>query len=236
MTKQIRSLTLLFALVLVSCASRLDSVVTGTPSVTATQTVTPILTESPMLLPSATPSPSATPNPTATPTTVPTPTETLIPFAGFRDLFRLFRTWYLDDKTYFYFLNAGIEDRLYATADEFELECQADPKFPVQMICVYDGTIEGRTMMDFRFFTDCARTVQVFEARYDADLIDDTIYHHQYDCPDRGKNVQCTSEYRLYDGLCYYAHTCYDACGLYYSKDNLPDVYNEFQGFTTPCD
>ncbi len=91
-------------------------------------------------------------------------------------------------------------------------------------------------MMDFRFYTDRARTVKVFEARYDADLMDDTIYHHQYDCPDRGKNVQCTSEYRLYDGICYYAHTCYDACGLYYSKDNLPEVYNEFQGYTTPCD
>jgi len=63
----------------------------------------------------------------------------------------LFRTWYLDDKTYFYFLNAGIEDKLYATADEFELECKPDPEFPVQMICIYDGVIEGRAMMDFRF-------------------------------------------------------------------------------------
>ncbi len=230
MTKQIRSLTFLLALVLVSCASRMDIVVTETISISVTPTVTSTLTET------LVPLPSATHNPTATPTIAPTPTETLIPFAGFRDLFRLFRTWYLEDKTYFYFLNAGIEDRLFATADEFDLECQADPKFPVQMICVYDGTIEGRTMMDFRFFADRARNVQVFEARYDADLVDDTIYHHQYDCPDRGKDVQCTSEYRLYDGICYYAHTCYDACGLYYSKDNLPEVYNEFQGFTTPCD
>lgn len=230
MTKRIRRLTFLFALVLVSCASRMDIVVTETTSITVTLTVTPTITET------LVPQPSATPNPTATPTTAPTPTETLLPFTGFRDYFRLFRTWYLDDKTYFYFLNAGIEDKLYANADEFELECQADPKFPVQMICVYDGVIEKRTMMDFRFFTDRARTVQVFEARYDANLVDDTIYHHQYDCPDRGKNVQCNSEYRLYDGICYYAHTCFDACGLYYSKDNLPEVWNEFQGYTTPCD
>lgn len=218
---------LICLLIVTACKSSATPIPSPEPTLSPTATLPPTAT--------ATSEPTETPKPTATPTTAPTPTETLIPFAGFRDLFRLFRTWYLDDKTYFYFLNAGI-DKLYATADEFALDCAADPKFPVQMICVHDGTIEGRTMMDFRFFTDRARTVQVFEARYDADLVDNTIYHHQYDCPDRGKNVQCTSEYRLYDGICYYAHTCYDACGLYYSKDNLPEVYNEFQGFTTPCD
>ncbi len=219
---------LICLLALAACKSSATPAPSPEPTLLPTATLPPTAT--------ATEQPTETPSPTATPTTAPTPTETLLPFAGFRDLFRLFRTWYLEDKTYFYFLNAGIEDKLYATADEFELDCQADPKFPAQMICVYDGTIEGRTMMDFRFFTDRARTVQVFEARYDADLVDDTIYHHQYDCPDRGENVECVSEYRLYDGICYYAHTCYDACGLYYSRDNLPEVYNEFQGFTTPCD
>jgi len=206
--------------------------------VAVSPTIEPSLVPTATLSPTATPTeePMETPNPTATAITAPIPTETLLPFTGFRDLFRLFRTWYADEKTFFYFLNAGIEDKLYASADEFELECQPDPKFPVQMICVYDGTIEGRSMMDFRFFTDRARTVQVFEERYDADLVDNTVYHHQYDCPERGQNVQCVSEYRLYDGICYYAHTCYDACGLYYSKDNLPEVYNEFQGYTTPCD
>jgi len=219
---------LTFLLVLTACKS--SAIPTPSPEPTPSPTAT--------LLPTATATeqPTETPSPTLTPTTAPTPTETLLPFAGFRDYFRLFRTWYADDQTYFYFLNAGIEEKLYASADEFELDCQPDPKFPVQMICIYDGVIDGRTMMDFRFFTVRARTVQVFEARYDADLVDDTIYHHQYDCPDRGKNVECNSEYRLYDGICYYAHTCYDACGLYYSKDNLPEVYNEFQGYTTPCD
>ncbi len=97
------------------------------------------------LLPTATATeqPTEKPSQTSTPTTAPTPTETLLPFAGFRDFFRLFRTWYLDGKTYFYFLNAGIEDKLFASADEFDLECQADPKFPIQMICIYDGKLKG---------------------------------------------------------------------------------------------
>jgi len=160
---------LICLLVLAACKGDVPSSPAPEPTLPPTATILPTAT--------ATEQPTETPSPTSTPTTAPTPTETLLPFAGFRDLFRLFRTWYLDDKTYFYFLNAGIEDKLYATADEFELECKPDPEFPVQMICIYDGVIEGRAMMDFRFFTDSARTVQVFEARYNADLVDDTIYH-----------------------------------------------------------
>ena len=225
-----RKRLLLFVLVISlisACSPKSQAGMTPTPGPTEAPTAT--------LQPTATMVATETPLPTATATIVPTPTETLIPFSGFKDLFRLFRTWYQNDQTYFYFLNAGIDDLLYASADEFELDCHPDPQFPVQMICIYDGVIEGRSMMDFKFFVDRTRTVQVFEARYNADLMDDTIYHHQYDCPDRGKDVTCNSEYRLYDGICYYAHTCYDACGLYYSKDNLPTVYNEFQGFTGPC-
>ena len=223
----LRTKVLLLVLCLISACSPQNTPEPTEPTVLPTATSLPTATVAPL--------PTETPFPTATPTIVPTPTQTLIPFAGFNDMFRLFRTWYLDDQTYFYFLNAGIEGMLFASADEFELECMSDPQFPVQMICIYDGVIEGRTMMDFRFFTDSARTVQVFEARYDADLVDDTVYHHDFDCPDRGNDLYCVSEYRLYDGICYYAHTCYDACGLYYSKDNLPTVYNEFQGYTVPC-
>ena len=127
-------LALTFLLVLTACKSSATLTLLPEPTLSPSATLPPTAT--------ATEEPTETPSPTATPTTAPTPTETLLPFAGFREYFRLFRTWYADDQTYFYFLNAGIEDRLYAAADEFELDCQADPKFPVQMICVYDGVIE----------------------------------------------------------------------------------------------
>lgn len=194
----------------------------------------PVATET-QPLPSATPSlvPSAT-QPLPSPTLEPTHTATTIPFKGFLDYFRLYRAWWLDGKTYFYFLNAGIDFKMFGKADDFPLTCEADPKNPTGMICVHEGQIE-ENLMDFQFFINESRETVVFEARYNAELLDDTIYHHQFDCPDRGKNVECTSEYRLYDGRCYYAHTCYDACGLYYSKDNLPKEFKEFQGYTTPC-
>lgn len=195
------------------------------------QSVTEIPTEEPTLTPTQTSIPP-TMTPTATQTSTPEPTP--IPFQGFLDYFRLYRAWWLDGKTYFYFLSAGIDFTMYATADEYDLVCEQDPDNITGMICVAESKIE-EDMMDFVFYLDEKHELAVFEASYNAELIDNTVYHHQFDCPDRGKNVTCNSEYRLYDGRCYYAHTCYDACGLYYSKDNIPTDYKEFQGFTTPC-
>lgn len=181
--------------------------------------------------------PSATFVPTrveAIPTLSPTPAPTAIPFEGFLEHFRFYRAWWYEGKTFFYFLNAGIDFTMYAKADDYLLNCESDPKNPSGMICEHEGKIEEDDM-DFAFYLDETRQDPVFEHRYNAELKDNTIYHYQYDCPDRGKNVSCVSEYRLYDGRCYYSHTCYDACGLYYSKDNLPKEFKEFQGFTTPC-
>ena len=187
------------------------------------------------------PEPSATPtviilSPTTLPTATesPTPKPTTIAFQGFLEQFRLYRAWWLDGKTYFYFLNAGIDFTMFATADDFDLVCEQDPANLTGMICVAESKIE-EDEMDFVFYLDQEHEIVVHEASFNAQLMDNIVYHHQFDCPDRGKNVSCESEYRLYDGRCYYAHTCYDACGLYYSRDNLPKVYREFQGFTGPC-
>ena len=200
----------------------------------ALSSLEPMATETPFL-PTYTPTllPTAT-KPLPSPSPMATHTATAIPFKGFLDQFRLYRAWWLDGKTYFYFLNAGIDFKMFGMANEFAFTCEADPKNLTGMICVHDGEIE-EDMMDFRFYLDESLQSLVFEGRYNAELVDNTVYHHKFDCPDRGKNVQCVSEYRLYDGRCYYAHTCYDACGLYYSKDNLPKEFKEFQGFTTPC-
>lgn len=206
------------------------------PSPTATVSPSP----SPAPTRTEAPSPSATPSPTLPPTLTPTitltPTVTLIPFSGFLDNFNFYRSWYNDDTTVFYFLNAGIDHMLYARADDLDLICEPDPQLMTALICVHDQKVEGESVMEFEFFTDPERTVSVFKHSYETGLANHTIYHNQFDCPLRGQNVTCESEYRLYDGICYYSHTCYDACGLYYSRDNLPTEFNEFQGFTGPCD
>lgn len=187
-------------------------------------------------LPSPTSEPTQTSSPTATATITSTPTPTKVPFNGFMKDFSLYRAWNEGEKTFFYFLQSNFAGTLYGKADDYDLICNPDPQYPLHMICESDQKIFGKAMMTFEFYTDEARNDLVHSQDFNTGLVDDTIFHNDTNCPLRGQNVTCESEYRLYDGRCYYSHTCYDDCGLYYSKDNLPKVWNEFQGFTGPCD
>jgi len=220
-------LMLLLVSVMLAACSGAAPAPTRTPTHAPSSTLTP--------LPSQTPLPTATSTPTEAPTPTFTPTQTDVPFAGFSKDFRLYRAWNYEDETYFYFFQANIVDRLYARADDYDLTCKPDPLYPYHMQCIANTKIFGEDAMTFTFYSDEARLRPVFSQVFYTGLVNDIVYHHANDCPDRGKNVYCESEYRLYDGRCYYAHTCYDACGLYYSRDNLPEVWNEFQGYTVPC-
>ncbi|MBP7032040.1 MAG: hypothetical protein KBB13_04940 [Anaerolineaceae bacterium] len=216
--------TLISAL-LVACAGSAPQP-TASPTIANTPTVLP---------PTDTPAPTLTATHTEVPTETATPTRTKVPFAGFMQLFSLYRAWSHEGKTYFYFLQSNFPGTMYARADSYDLVCNPDPKYPLHMQCESEQEIFGQDEMTFTFFTDEDRQDLVHTQKFLTGLVNDIVYYHNTDCPDRGKNVHCESEYRLYDGRCYYAHTCYDDCGLYYSRDNIPEVWNEFQGFTTPC-
>jgi len=216
--------TLISAL-LVACAGSAPQP-TASPTIANTPTVLP---------PTDTPAPTLTATHTEVPTETATPTRTKVPFAGFMQLFSLYRAWSSEGKTFFYFLQSNFPGVMYARADSYDLVCNPDPKYPLHMQCESEQEIFGQDEMTFTFFTDEDRQDLVHTQKFLTGLVNDIVYYHNTDCPDRGKNVHCESEYRLYDGRCYYAHTCYDDCGLYYSRDNIPEVWNEFQGFTTPC-
>ncbi len=206
-------LSLLLVLVLSACSAP-----TALPTATALPSATP--------LPSATftPEPSATPLPSATFTPEPTATATAIPFKGFLEYFRFYRAWYDGDTTVFYFLNAGLEYPLYASVEENTLFCDRDPELEVSMICTSEqGRIDYKKAQDFRFYSDPDHRNLVYEMRVEppAGLV--TRYSNTYDCPERGQNVYCEKEYRLYsNGYCSTSISCSDACGYWYSQDNLP--------------
>lgn len=215
------------ALLLYACAKEAPTV-QNLPSPTPSSTFTPIP-------PTETPTLSPTPTFTLVPTDTATPTQTRVPFTGFMNGFSLYRAWNDDGKTYFYFLQSNFPGTLYAKADDYNLVCNPDPQYPLHMKCFADDKIFGKDEMTFSFYTDEERQDLVYTQIFYTGLVNDIVYYHANDCPDRGKNIHCESEYRLYDGRCYYAHTCYDDCGLYYSRDNIPEVWNEFQGYTVPC-
>ena len=53
-------------------------------------------------------------------------------------------------------------------------------------------------------------------------------------CAERGTNVSCEIEYRLYGGDCLVGMSCSDACGKYYGVDTIGNRGGDYV-FTGPC-
>jgi len=208
----------LLALVLVGCAAKAAPTLTPTPSPTETPAPSPSFTPAPTETPTPEPSPTFTPPPTAT--------NTLVPFPGFSRVFEFNKAWIADNKTHFYFLNSQVDMKLYGmVAGEYPFTCGPDPKYPNHMECLSDFTDWKKSWVEFVFYADEAHTQEVDRRTFFTGLSDEA----------RGIPPGCEAEFRIYDGKCYVAYTCYDALGNYlYSYNNYPPNGN-FQGFTGPC-
>jgi hypothetical protein len=185
--------------------------------------------------PSDTPIPTATftqaPSPTATnlPTPTQTPTYTVTPFPGFGERFKFYQAWTADETTYFYFMNAQVDQTIYAVADDLEgnqypLTCPPDEQYPNDIRCYSDTIFKGKKDYKVTFYADPEREYPFFENIFATDL--DTRYM-DYD--------NCEKEYRIYDGKCYSAITCYGENNeVVYTFDNIPYDGN-FEGYALPC-
>ncbi len=210
------------AILLAGCATQ------STALPTATSTLLPTVTATSK--PSATPTSTSSPTLAPTDTPQPTPTFTLVPFPGFSVMFNYYKGWIDDNEndTHFYFLNSQVPNRVYGTVEDegtHDLVCDPDPLYPYHMECVCNFTDWKHSYMEFTFYADEAHTQQVYQRTYytefgnEAEIIP----------------VDCEVEYRIYDGRCYYAYTCYDKQGNYlYSKDNIP-YGGHFEGYSAPC-
>lgn len=208
---------------LVSCSGQSAEIATPT----AAEESQPALTVSTETEPVPTHTSPPTQTNTATPTKAPTATATptLTPFPGFSENFKFYQAWVRDEKTYFYFMNANVTDTIYARIDdEFDIVCDPDPNYPQHLICTYERFISNRPTLKFDFFADESRTTAFYTGEYDTGLSQSLALFSN-----------CESEYRIYDGKCYYAHTCYDEYGnVIYYADNIP--YNgHFEGYSGPC-
>ncbi len=208
----------LLALLLAACAS--SAAPSPTPLPSATHTPAPSATNTP----ASTETPTPEPSPTLT--LPPTPTNTLVPFPGFSRIFEFNKAWIADNQTHFYFLNSQVDMNLYGTiAGEYPFTCSPDPKYPNHMECLSDFTDWKKSWVEFVFYADEARTQEVDRRTFFTGLSDEP----------RGIPQGCEAEFRIYDGKCYVAYTCYDALGNYlYSYNNYPPNGN-FEGFTGPC-
>lgn len=195
---------------------------TETPII-ATETIAS--TATPTLMPTSTPTVTLELLPTNT--DVPTMTPTLFP--GFSDDFRFYSAWIDDDwKTVFYFMGASVDGPVYGKVvieeTEYPFTCMPDEQYPYNMICRSEDYVFGQLNMDFSFYTDPEHQHEFHSGNYKTRLVNRTVMDN------------CESEYRIYDGQCYEAHTCYDDFGnVVYYFDNIPYDGN-FEGFSIPCD
>ena len=183
------------------------------PTPQATATMAPTATIPPPTdtqVPTSTLLPTATLLPTNTPTPEPTFTPTLIPFTPFPELFRFYRYWFDGDKTVVYFLNAERETTLYAVINGLDFVCNADPKNLRQMICEAPTRFDPGEALEIELFADEAHKQSVWT---------NTAYFNVQ----TPSNVQCETEYRMYEAGCSSHSTCYDMEGNYlYSIESIP--------------
>mgnify|MGYP007134650109 CR=1 FL=1 len=209
------------------------------PTVTATQTFT------------HTPSPSVENSSTASITPSITPTK----FFGFEDA-RVYQSYADNTESIFYFIVPGVAAPYHGTVDGYDLSCKPEPNQENLLICRSDENLFGTNLKDFEFFADEEHTFLIYQGSFATNLhiipatptpagsfwpradyttADITWGFTPANCPIRGLNLTCETEYRRYDdNSCLVGMSCFDSCGFYYAVDtikNKPGAYT----FSGPC-
>ena len=208
-----------------------------------TSTTTAIVTET--VLPTAT----ITSEPSLTPTAVPTE------FLGFNAA-KVYTALAYDTETLFYFIVPGVSAPYYGVVDGVSLDCEVDTEEVNLLVCRAEEDLFGTDVKSFEFYADEARSYLVYEGDFSTELdrlkptptpsgfiwpradftMDDVTWGRTPDnCPVRGINLWCETEYRRYeDGACLVGATCTDSCGFYYSVNTIKDRTTNWVG-SGPC-
>ena len=223
-----KSIQLFFVVImilgLVACTQPTAPDPTTAPSPTLplpSDTLAPTVTFTPTLAPSATA--------TAMPTLTQTPTVTVTPFPGFSERFKFYQAWTANETTYFYFMNAQVDHTIFATVDDLEgnqytLTCPPDEQYPQDIRCYSDTLFKGKADYKVTFYSDPDRQYSFYEDIFTTSL---NTRYLDYD--------NCEKEYRIYDGKCYSAITCYGENNeVVYTFDNIP-YDGHFEGYSLPC-
>ncbi len=151
------------------------------------------------------------------------------PFPGFAQNFKFYQAWTRQETTWFYFMNAYVDQTVYALVDDLEgnsyaLICPPDATYPQDLRCYSEELFKGKREYKVSFYSDPEHKYPFYEQVVTTNL--DTTYL-TYD--------NCEAEYRIYDGKCYSAITCYGENGeVVYTYDDIPYDGN-FEGFSGPC-
>ena len=200
------------------------------PSTTAFQTLTNTLT------PSVTPSITLTATNTLTPTASLTPTFTATPFKGFESA--SFNGVQYDTNAVYLIFNVPNVSQSYSLHVQGQvLQCSPSQSYANTLVCEGTNYSPDYGSLGCDFYTVEGETEKLLYSGY--------FYYAQpatatpppppwvvnwdgsHDCPQRGENVSCETEYRLIGGVPCMIASCFDLCGHYYSIDNCTGLTGE---------
>jgi hypothetical protein len=229
--KTLRILTsLVIGLLIASCAQAATQIITPVPTLVTLPTASTRLET--MVLPSPTNVPSATLTlaPSLTPTLELTATLTLLPSQTFSPtpaaVFTKAQVTSLttpNNEVKVALRVPGLKSPLNIILDSRKFNCQMDAIAPEVLFCT--GTSRPHVAEQIPLvFVDPQSGAEVYSgSTFIINQAVPTATREGYgSCPNRGKNVACETECRIYSGDPCLVVSCFDDCGLYYSLDNCP--------------
>jgi hypothetical protein len=220
--------SLVIALLVASCAQAATQIITPTPTLVTLPTASTRLET--LVLPSPTPSATFTLTPTltmtATLTLLPSMTSSPTPAALF-DKAQVTSLTTPGNEVKVALHVPGLKTPLNIILDSRKFTCQMDAIAPEVLFCT--GATRPHVAAQIPLiFVDAQSGAEVYSGTtFIINQAVPTATREGYaSCPNRGKNVSCEVECRIYAGDPCLVATCFDDCGLYYSLDNCPSGQN----------
>lgn len=231
--KNLRTLlSLVIALLVASCAQAATQIITPTPTLVTLPTASTRLET--LVLPNPTASATYTLAPTLTLTASLTATQTLLPSitssptpAALFDKAQVTSLTTPGSEVKVALRVPGLKTPLNIILDSRKFSCQMDALAPEVLFCT--GATRPHVAAQIPLvFVDAQSGAEVYSGTtYIINQAVPTATREGYaSCPNRGKNVSCEVECRIYAGDPCLVATCFDDCGLYYSLDNCPSGQN----------
>lgn len=222
--KPLLVLSFILLLLAAACAPQAQPSPVSSPAYTVTaegtlQTVLPTLTET--VTPS--PSPSFTAVFTATWTVTPGPTNTVTPAAQF-ERSEIISVSGVEGGFLLTLRVPGVDADLNAEMAGRKFQCQYTAEAPDLLFCRGISRPPADQQLDLQFTDPASGAVLYSGLVVLSSLVIPTATPVGFaSCADRGKNLFCEVECRIYDGNPCIVASCSDACGPYYSIHDCPE-------------
>jgi hypothetical protein len=222
----------ILAVLIASCAQGAAFVSSPTPTLETVQ-IKPTAQEILQTMPVPTDTPTATATSTATNTS--TPTFTLVPSLTFTStpaaLFDKAQVTSVSSPNGVWSVALkvpGLKGIYDIVIDRLKFSCKTDARAPETLFCTGPSRphIEEKIPL---VFTDPSSGAEIYSGT--TYIIQQAVPTETpagyFSCPNRGKNVTCEVECRVYSGNPCLVATCSDDCGIYFSLHTCPGGVND---------